>query len=806
MEFTVGVRWLNEIGREDAASCGFKGANLGALIGLGFHVPPGFIVPVTYFREHVERCGLLEALAPLIEAHDWGAVEETAVEALRASPLSEELQHELSHVWTRLGAAGVAVRSSATVEDLAGASFAGQYRTLLNIHGGEELHRAIRKCWASLWCREVLDYRERRSIDHTTGDMAVIVQAMFPADTAGVLFTNDPVSQRSDRILIEVVSGLGDALVSGTTGGAIFRVDRSTLEVVDRDGAAETLPLSQLEELCRVALEVEEHFGCPQDIEFALRDREVVLLQSRPITTLGRASPERLEPLGKATLADRMMKPLVAERYPIAPRPLDNLVYTRLVGAAIAGLRRSGAVVTAEDEATFRTEIWRQAYRFPPYRLTWRFLGSMWQTFRLLRTDWHQWWADGPGPTLRRETASVDLSALADGQLFERSEHLLAVWEEPLNERMFAASAFRAESVLRLLLTMAVGKNKSADTHAALLSGLQHPTLDANTALWSLSRLARKDPVVHAAIERLDPERLQSTPEGKDFLTKFGDFLDTFGHRETSCWYLSTPTWRVQPMQVWRLLRSVVSVEKPLADSTKTQSTYRKAREDVERQLRLLPGLPALFGWLLESLRSLTEFRELSHFDLTRVQAALQEIAAEWGRRLVARRVLIAVDDVFYLTHAEVRQWLLGNDVPTPEEAQRFLAKRRATYQLANTRWQKERYASIRTGSKLKGIATSSGTATGKARIIRGEHQFERLLPGEILVCPFTTPAWTPLFASAAAVVTETGGAASHAAIVAREYGIPAVMSVCGVMRALQDEDEILVDGDSGTVSINRRT
>jgi pyruvate,water dikinase len=233
---------------------------------------------------------------------------------------------------------------------------------------------------------------------------------------------------------------------------------------------------------------------------------------------------------------------------------------------------------------------------------------------------------------------------------------------------------------------------------------------------------------------------------------------------------------------------------------------YRDARAAVEDKLKLLPGIAALFGKLLESLRGLTEFRESSHFDLTRVQAALQDIAAEWGRRLANRRLLSTADDVFYLTYEEVREWLTGTEAPTIEDAQRLVAIRRATYQLANTRWQQNRHPANRPKSKLKGIATSAGVATGKARIIRDERQFERLLPGEILVCPFTTPAWTPLFTSAAAVVTETGSAASHAAIVAREYGIPAVMSVVGVMSALEDGDEVFVDGGTGIVSLIQRS
>ncbi len=802
----MGIRRLDELGRGDAASVGFKAANLGELIRLGVEVPDGFVVPVAYYRKFVERCGLRHVLGQPLESRDWNAVESLANEIIYATSLSEELSHQLADAHGRLDAADVAVRSSATAEDLAGASFAGQYRTLLNIGGGLELERAVMKCWASLWSREVLEYGERRNFDRANCDMAVIVQAMFPADTAGVLFTNDPVSERCDRILIEAISGLGEALVSGLAGGGVYRVDRASLRVLDREGPAESLSRDQLEELCRVALDIEQHFGCPQDIEFALHDGKLALLQARPITTLGKTRPEPLDPLGKATVADRMMEPLVIERYPVAPRPLDNLIYTRLVGAAIAGLRRSGVNVSREAEEAFRAEIWRQAYRFPPHRYTWRFLGASWQTLMLLKTDWSAWWNNGPGPTLRRETKPVNLSVLSDTELFVRAEHLLAVWEHPLNERMFAASAFRAELLLKWLVTLAVGKNESAATIAGLLTGLDHPTLDANDALWRLSRAARSEPSILEAISTLDPARLQAFPEGKKFLQSVDEFLVVYGHRETSSWYLSTPTWRTDPMQVWRLLGSMVNVEESPSGRDDAQASYGKTRETVESKLKLLPGIPTLFGKLLEFLRNLTEFRELSHFDLTRVQSALQDIAAEWGERLVERRLLSNADDVFYLTYDEVREWLTDTEASIPQDANSFIAGRRATYQLANTKWQQHRSQVTGKGSTLSGIATSPGTAHGMARLIRGEHQFDRLRQGDILVCPFTTPAWTPLFALAAAVITETGGPASHAAIVAREYGIPAVMSVRGAMHELRDEDEIAVDGNDGKVLLLART
>lgn len=250
---------------------------------------------------------------------------------------------------------------------------------------------------------------------------------------------------------------------------------------------------------------------------------------------------------------------------------------------------------------------------------------------------------------------------------------------------------------------------------------------------------------------------------------------------------------------MWRLLSSLVDAEERPGDPARARARYQAARERVERRLRYYPGLVSFFCWMVERLRALHAFRETSHFDLSRPLDALQEIAAEWGRRLVERGVLGDMDDVFYLTHEEVRTWLTG-EPPSAETVRDLLARRRATYRKANARWLAEQARSSTRGGEIKGVGASPGVVRAKARIIRGEHEFERLRPGEVLVCLHTNPSWTPLFTAAAAVVAETGGAASHAAIVAREYGIPAVMAASGATRTLTDGEEILVDGSLGVV------
>ena len=595
--------------------------------------------------------------------------------------------------------------------------------------------------------------------------------------------------------------GLGEALVSGDIAGDVCRVDRATLVETDKKNGSGLLDHKLLEELCGKSLIIEEHFQAPQDIEFAIVQEQVYFLQSRPMTALKDTSVEPLKPLGKPSILDKMIKPFTDERYVVAPRPLDNIAVIRLLGGHLFAIKESGAIITEEDEAVVMAQYWRQAYRLPPIHRLWKmYVLIVPHLFRQLQTDWLSWWENGPADEVQAVSKPMDLSTMSDAELFTRTEKILTVWEKHLYKRMSAAGGVHAESFLRLLVTLAVGFRKSAQVMANLMAGIETPTIGLNEEFWQLSRLARLNPEVLASVRDVAPHRLKESVAGKQFLKAFKTFIDKHGHREGPCWYLTSPTWRQDQIQVWRLLASLVDADNRTGNPEQARARHQAALSHVEKRLRYIPGLRHAFHWLWHHLYQLNAFREKSHYDLTRPLDALQEIAAEWGGRLINRGVLEREDDIGYLTYEEVREWLCGKP-PAMDTVRELLARRRATYRLVNAKWQVERAGVFVRGKVLKGIAASPGIIRGKVRIIRGEHEFGKLLAGEVLVCPYTNPSWTPLFATAIAVVTETGGLASHAAIVAREYGIPAVMAIPGVTRTLKEGQEILVNGNRGIIS-----
>ena len=522
------IRDLSDTGRGAAALVGGKAANLGELARLGMPVPRGFAVTTRAYAEHAARCGLAGVLAPLLASGDWEGAEEAAAALLVPRAMEESLRGAVLAAYHAMGSPAVAVRSSATTEDLAGASFAGQYDTFLDVRGDEELLRAVAKCWASLWSRRAARYRHERGIGHASALMAVVVQEMVRAEAAGVVFTVDPVARRRDKMLVEMAPGTGEAVVSG---------------LLASPGSTEPAP-----ELRRLALRIEEHFGCPQDIEFARDGGGFHILQARPITTLGEALPEPLPPLGKPSLVDRAMQPIAAERYAVAPRPLDNITFTRTVGATMYAVRQAGGSISAQDEAAFRAEIWRQAYRLPPVRFGLRALFSRLTAVRLLACGWQAWWDSGPAPAMRSACAPADLGALTSDELLERAERILAAWEGPLNRRFHAASAVQAGWLPQLLVALAVPRSERARVCSDLMAGLATPTGEINDALWRLSRLARRDPGMRAAVRAGDASAVPPP-----FLDAVNRFLETWGHREGAVFYLSAPVWRRDPSPVWRL-------------------------------------------------------------------------------------------------------------------------------------------------------------------------------------------------------------------------------------------------------------
>ncbi len=821
---------------------GGKGANLGEMIRAGFPVPPGFCVTTAAYARALANAPI-ESLLPDLEPMSADSLESLASVASRIRKLIETtalpvgVAEAITTAYQQLGddtpdGVPVAVRSSATAEDLPGAAFAGQQDTFLNVVGREAVLDAIRRCWASLWTARAIVYRERKKIDQQLVKIAVVVQRMVPAEVAGVMFTANPITGARDEIVIDANPGLGEAIVSGLVTPDHFILDKRLGRVKEQqlgrreviiqagsgggtervEGSASAveraLPDRVLKQLTRLGVDIEQHFGRPQDIEWAWAHGKPFIVQARPMTAL----PEPpLHPTGPV----RMLSAMFAEMFPVRPYPLDQTAWVPAISTAavepIFGLigiaappinqmfiEEDGVVVQFSGRIAFRPT---PAILLAPIRLLWfafRYNPACAQADPLLieaRARAHA-------------LEARDVRELSWRELLTTTRETLALALPLAGEmrRRYYPRALLAAGLLRATLVLL----RHGKRFGTLLSGVESTTLEANRALEVLATRVRSDPTLTEIFAHHEADQLWATLEqqktGRAFLSELRAFLDRYGHREVVLSTVLQPTWKDAPNLVLGIIKGLASAE-PRPDAG--QPAWEIARDDVlAHPLLRFPLCRAAFLGLLTSARTLWQVRENTHYDATLILHMLRRTLFELGRRLVAVDVVDAPEDVFHLKLDELEQ--AGSTwPPTP----RLSAQMRDTI-----RWRKERRAMLEqipvvdprlyrqlepSGDVLlHGTAGSPGVAEGPVRVIHDSSEFGQLRAGEVLVAPYTNPAWTPLFQRAIAVVVDGGGAGSHAAIVAREYGIPAVMGTIDGTQRLTDGQYVRVDGNHGYVTM----
>lgn len=805
------ICWLDEVEERDVDRVGGKGANLGRLLRLGLPVPPGFVVTTNAYRAVLAAPDLAQTTPDQRRAR------------LPTTPLPDDVSAAIRDAYQRLAAPAVAVRSSGTAEDLAAASFAGQHDTFLNVVGLEALLAAVRGCWASLWSERAVAYRRAQGWDARDVALAVVVQAMAPAEWAGVLFTADPVSGRRDRLVVEAISGLGEALVSGQATPSRAVIEKASLRLLEGDAP---LPRGALEELARLGLRIEGAFGQPQDIEWAYADGRCAILQARPLTALPRddasagAAPDRR----RYSRFQRAGAPQMLEHMPIPPFPFDYALFYRPLMARVLQALRSLGFATSALDAVFREVAEGVVQAVPPsITPTLRVLALPATLVAARRVDLGEWMADCRttlmAPAQQSDTA--DLARLSAEELLER---IVTLHERliDLTVRRFGVLAPRLVlgQTFPLLLRLAVGRD-APRLQTELLAAVPCATTAMNEELGRLARLIRDTPELRQVFRETPPAqvavRLHTVGGGPALLAAVDAFLARYGYRESAMPGAALPAWRDDPRIVYGLLKGRAVGPADIRDTrAPDQDAVALEADDDERVNRARRTLAALSrGRLgpaarlllpltlrrLAAARALIAFREDSHFALFVAFPVIRRLALELGRRLVAQGVLADPEDIFFLAPDEItelgaaadRRDTVRETVRRRKEARRSAAGRVTAIPVALL-------AQTATGGELQGAAASPGTATGPVRVIRAAHEFWTLQAGEVLVAPYTSPAWTPLFALASAVVVDAGGVASHAAIVAREYGIPAVMGTGSATRVLHDGQRVLVDGTRGRV------
>ncbi len=750
------IRYLNEIGQKDIASAGGKGANLGALLQAGYSVPSGFVLLTSAYQQFVRENAFQEAIEQLAgHAHlnEMSSIESTS-SSIRAlfekGQIPDEITVVIKGAYTHLGNGLVAIRSSATAEDLPGASFAGQQETYLNVQSEDDVLKAIRRCWSSLWTARAIAYRLRHAIAPQEVRLAVVIQKMVQAEVAGVLFTINPTTGRTDEIVMNATWGLGEALVEGRVTPDMIIVDKVTgvvklLEVGSRRGmvvsAERTIrerPVDstqqqqpvltdvQIAALLQLGSRIEEYFGMPQDIEWAIADEQIFVLQARPITT--QVAETQTVPPGDDSWDegndlppqsfDVWTRTNVGENlpFPITPLTLTNFsrifgldtqssqamkrFYGRIYineGAVIHGLTEKYGLPTSLIDKMWgsRAHSTQQRRRgFRPLRLLSALLSLFFQSIRTSKQP------KQPKHTPQEFFAQIeqwvtsfmkqDLSLLSDCELWEAG---LPAWRErgkyvfSTNIRVSIPSAV-FYAILERLTKWWAPKSIAQDAVTGL-PGIY--SAEVGPLLWHMAQTLH---TLHLSNVLLDNDSttslmlLRADTRAIPFIEQLADFLQRHGHRCPNEIELLNPRWAEAPEQVLELLTSYLQADESInpIEAEKRQRQHQK--ETVAAIVaRLDPVRKVVFRLVLKKAQQAMTVRDNSRFYVTKFLFPIRKVYAHFGQRWVERGWLRQYDDVFFLTTTEIQE--LAEDGLTYvslQELQGRVANRRVAYEvLANS-------------------------------------------------------------------------------------------------------------------------
>src|SRR5829696_7638704 len=869
MTYTV---WLDEISKDDIALAGGKGANLGELSHAGLPVPPGFVITTTAYDAYVEAndiADVIVARASVARAEDPTGFEQVA-EGIRAlfsgGKVPEAMAEEIRTSYQELSedrVTPVAVRSSATAEDLAGASFAGQQETYLNVRGAEALLEGVKNCWASLWTARAMAYRARQGIDPATVSLAVVVQRMVESEAAGVMFTANPSNGRRDQATISAAWGLGESVVSGSVSPDSIVVEKRSGRVLSRETAdkdvmtvysesgTEQRPVPEarrrqpmlddraVAELARYGKRIEDHYGTPQDIEWALAGGEFFIVQSRPITAL----PEPMAdpptdwsvpiPKGtywRASIVEQMpdpLSPLFADlAYGSVPRSLDKLIEEIL-----------GSGVVREGDLAFPT-VNGYAYYYYSLGAFWRILVKTPAAFRLLmgsgERSGQRRWREYARPRYVRivegweAKPSADLSAK---EILAGARELLdAGTEYYTSVQTIIPLAYISEALFTTFYNRLVRREGDPPAQTFLL-GFDSMPIRAEKSLYDLAAWSREHPVLVRTLAGTPSEQIldllgaEVPPSGVDrevwreWRSRFQAHLDSYGHAVYNLDFVN-PVPADDTTPLFDTLRFYLRGEGQNPHERQRGTATR--REEATRAVleRLDSPRRNLFSRLLEWAQGVAPVREDALADVGLAWPVMRRMLLELGRRLVEAGAAEKPANVFWLCWDELEDKVgsldagetqLANLADSVEQRKMlWRGQRRVTppQLLPRGTWLEvfERLmpaaSEEQTGDTINGVAASGGQVTAPARVLSGPEDFGQMQSGEVLVAGITTPAWTSLFAMASAVVTDVGGPLSHSSIVAREYAIPAVLGTGVATRRIRSGQSVRVDGDVGTVTL----
>jgi len=784
---------------------------------------------------------------------------------IESIPIAGDIADEVIRYLNNFGETDAfAVRSSATAEDLPTASFAGQQDTYLNVLGKDSILSHISKCWASLFTDRAVIYRLQNGFDHHKVQLAVIVQQMVFPEAAGILFTADPVNGNRKVLSIDASFGLGEAMVAGLVNADNYKVNNGKIKgknistkklaiyALKHGGTEEqqidpgqqnmqALTDERILQLERIGRKIEEHFGSPQDIEWCLADDTFYIVQSRPITTLY-PIPEVSDKenhvyisVGHQQMMTDAMKPLGLSMWQLAAgRPMfkagGRLFVDVAAQLATAAGRKMMIAIMGEHDPLIKDALVTITERE--------------DFIKLLPGD-----SDDLGRiTSSTGKSSVEILASVKNDpafvvgLIERSETSIAAFKQQIQTKSgtalfdfiledgqqvrkrltdpqtFAAivAALDAPTWLNNHMNEWLGEKNAADTLSQ--SAPNNITSEMGLALLDVADVIRPYPEIIAYLQDVkDDNFLDELVEfdgGQEAKAAIDAFLDKYGMRCAGEIDITKTRWSEKPLTLVPMILSNIKNLEPGAGKRKFEQGRQEAlkkEQDLLQRLRQLPDgeqKAAETKEMISLLRNFAGFREYPKYGIVSLYFVYKQALLKEAEQLVQANVIHEKEDIYYLTFEELREV-----VRTHSLDQQLISKRKDEHKLfekltpprvitsdgeiISGKYNKE---DLPAGA-IEGLAVSSGVVEGRARVILTMADAD-LEDGDILVTTFTDPSWTPLFVSIKGLVTEVGGLMTHGAVIAREYGLPAVVGVENATKLIKDGQRIRVNGTDGYVEI----
>lgn len=827
------------------------------MVQLGLPVPEGFCISADSF--------LLDAQQRIQE---WGetTIERSGVPAILYPDVQKQVNAALNTLEEKYGKqVSLAVRSSAIQEDLPGASYAGQYKTILNVCGADRLLHSIAQCYSSAWSDSLHAYQSIKELT-TTSQIAIVVQVMVQADFSGILFTADPRTLDSSQLVVEMAIGLGDIVASGEVNPIRFSIDRKTgliqkLQKIHEKSRDVDLSKVPWDELFNYAMSIESIFHAPQDIEWAYHENHFWILQSRPITTflsssprlvwsranVGEILPGVIKPLSWSIFKPILLKagyyrdksPLTIHwnwqhpsgKWPDSPRLAAGRVYMDLASVFTSFANSPGVNAEILQKVLGFEFNYLRANEFPIKRPRKHVADPM---------RWFLFWMEALGITHLLEIAASkrqkrfakfligrNLDSLSNQNLsiIKRieclSEEAAKTFSLHLQTTSFAFSTFALMDALVKKYTT----TSTAQRFETSLTSEFHEisTAQQTIAIWDLAHTIRENSYAWDALLHADPIRdvlkvWYKTPEAASVVEKWDVFISKFGDRGTQEFELSKAHWDEDPSIVLKTVREIIESDQtnPYQRLSQNEDESTQLVHQIKKQIRENRGMlfSLFFSLLYKSFSHFVPLRENCKYQVIRWFNSIRKETLQLGENFVKQGFLETYDDIFYLTYREIKNIILHPVSKNKKLIKSTLIQRKnedqtyhnkPTFDLIITYKENDIPISLKgnlQNNVLKGIPGCHGIAIGSAYVLELEQSISQISPGQILVTSSVDPGLTPLLINATGLVTEIGGFLSHGATLARELGIPTVVSVPQATKLIRNGQKIMVNGYNGEVKL----